>query len=612
MARSYSWYHAARHATYKKNDVIKMDGTYYTSADGKEKYGTNSNKSRYFNSHYATTAYTVLAPICFSYTKDHMWAYAKASTIVSGGTLDTYTIKYKANGGTGAPASQTKTYGKKLTLRTAVPTREGHNFVGWATSSSATSASYKAGASFTKNANTTLYAVWSPYKHTVAYNANGGSGAPDSQTKTYGSVLKLSAVKPTRTGHTFQGWGTSTGDTTVNYASGADYGRDQNGGTYTLYAIWKANTYEVKYNANGGSNAPDSQIKTYGKDLTLRTTKPTRTNYTFLGWGTASNDTSVDYSAGDIYSENKGITLYAIWKLNNYSVTYVLNGGTNSSSNKTSVMIGTALPLSSPTRKGYTFVGWHLNSQSGEIVTSIPSTNTKDVTLYAEWKTNTYTIKIDLNGGKYEGATTVASIKANYGSTVDLFIPERDNYDFNKWSVVGLGSVSSDNLTFTVGDSDVTLKALWGLEILTVTYNANGGILGYWEGGYYPPPEGNEPVIGAPVGRYGEFTSVQYQYGDDISKYIIPEVTRDLYNFLGWYNGDEKVESPYAITEDITLVAKWRKIDTCYVYNKQTLYNQGLPHIFIKDENDSLKAEEGFIYVFKDGKFIRGIIAKEE
>ncbi len=72
----------------------------------------------------------------------------------------TFTITYNANGGSGAPASQTKSSGKALTLSSAKPTRQGYTFLGWATSSGASSAQYNAGGSFTTDANTTLYAVW--------------------------------------------------------------------------------------------------------------------------------------------------------------------------------------------------------------------------------------------------------------------------------------------------------------------------------------------------------------------------------------------------------------------------------------------------------------------
>lgn len=147
--------------------------------------------------------------------------------------------------------------------------------------------------------------------YTISYNANGGSGAPSSQTKWYGIAITLSSTKPTRTGYTFQGWATSASGS-VAYASGASYTANAK---VTLYAVWKAHTYSVKYNANGGSGAPSNQTKTYGQALVLSRTVPTRTNYNFLGWSTSASSTTVTYAAGASYTNNAAITLYAVWEL---------------------------------------------------------------------------------------------------------------------------------------------------------------------------------------------------------------------------------------------------------------------------------------------------------
>ena len=167
------------------------------------------------------------------------------------------------------------------------------------------------GDSATKNVtfNVTVPA-WTSY--TITYNANGGSGAPSSQTKWKDQTLTLSATKPTRTGHSFLGWSTSSSATTATYAAGGSYTANASA---TLYAVWKANTYTVKYNANGGTGAPGNQTKTYGKALTLSSTIPTRTNYNFKGWGTSASATTVSYAAGGSYTANAAITLYAVWEL---------------------------------------------------------------------------------------------------------------------------------------------------------------------------------------------------------------------------------------------------------------------------------------------------------
>ena len=163
----------------------------------------------------------------------------------------------------------------------------------------------------TMYASTTL-SVPALASYTVSYDANGGSGAPSSQTKWYGKTLTLSSTKPTRTGYTFQGWGTSASATTPAYSAGVPYGANA---AITLYAVWKANTYTVKFDANGGTGAPANQTKTYGVALKLSSTKPTRTNYNFLGWGTSASATTVSYAAGANYTANAGATLYAVWGL---------------------------------------------------------------------------------------------------------------------------------------------------------------------------------------------------------------------------------------------------------------------------------------------------------
>lgn len=146
----------------------------------------------------------------------------------------------------------------------------------------------------------------------VSYNANGGTGAPGSQTKTIGVDLKLSTTKPTRIGYTFLGWSTSKTASSASYSPGATYSSNA---ALTLYAVWKINTWTVKYDANGGTGAPSSQTKTYGQTLKLSTTKPTKKDYNFLGWGTSTESTTIEYEAGANYTNNAAITLYAIWEL---------------------------------------------------------------------------------------------------------------------------------------------------------------------------------------------------------------------------------------------------------------------------------------------------------
>lgn len=182
--------------------------------------------------------------------------------------------------------------------------------------------------------------AWTSYA--IKYNANGGSGAPSSQTKWKDQTLTLSSTKPTRTGYSFLGWSTSSSATSATYSAGGSYTANS---AATLYAVWKANTYTVKYDANGGSGAPSSQTKTYGQTLTLSSTKPIRTNYNFKGWGTSASATTVSYTAGGSYTNNAAVTLYAVWELayvkpriSNLSIVRCISDGT-ASDNGTNALV---------------------------------------------------------------------------------------------------------------------------------------------------------------------------------------------------------------------------------------------------------------------------------
>ncbi len=151
----------------------------------------------------------------------------------------TYTVSYNANGGTGAPASQTKTHGTALTLSNTIPTRTGYTFLGWSTSSTATSATYSAGSSFTTNANTTLYAVWKENDVwvTITLESNDDSNT-DRIYWGKNSITKTLDYVPVRDGYTFLGWSKDSTATSPTYFNGQTY-------TFTshiiLYAVWEKN-----------------------------------------------------------------------------------------------------------------------------------------------------------------------------------------------------------------------------------------------------------------------------------------------------------------------------------------------------------------------------------
>lgn len=158
------------------------------------------------------------------------------SKSVSVPALTSYEVTYNANGGTGAPGTQTKYYGTTLTLSSTKPKRTGYTFKGWATSASSSTVAYKEGANYSSNAAITLYAVWQANTYTVTFNANGGTGGPTTVTKTYGKALTLPTAVPTRQYYNFRGWATTAEASTAQYQAGGSYTVE---GAATLYAVWE-------------------------------------------------------------------------------------------------------------------------------------------------------------------------------------------------------------------------------------------------------------------------------------------------------------------------------------------------------------------------------------
>jgi uncharacterized repeat protein (TIGR02543 family) len=375
-----------------------------------------------------------------------------ASTTITIPAKPSYTVSFNANGGSGAPGNQTKWYGENLTLSSTQPTRSGYTFVKWNTAANGSGTNYNPGSTYSGNSGVTLYAIWQQVTYSVSYNANGGSGAPSAQTKVHGTNLTLSSTKPTRSGYSFWHWNTNTSNTGTSYNSGATYSGNA---ALLLYAIWNP---IVTFDANGGSGAPSAQTKTYGTNLTLSTTKPTRTGYEFWHWNTNTSNTGTTYADGGVYSGNTALTLYAIW---NPIIYYNANGGNNAPSNQTK-WYGTNLTLSSvqPTYDGFTFKRWNTNSNDSGTAYSPGAAYTANTTatLYAIWD---HTVSYDANGG----SSAPASQTALKGSAITMSStkPTRPGHLFVKWNTKadGTGTDYQPGASFAADTVNTTMYAIW-------------------------------------------------------------------------------------------------------------------------------------------------------
>lgn len=235
--------------------------------------------------------------------------------------------------------------------------RVGYTFEGWATDSAgkilfSAHDNTLVASNFTSNIENgdceiTLYAIWRRNILKVNFNANGGSVSPDSfivssniicnksdsskyvQIWNYDKVKENGLVNPStfglnRVGYTFEGWATDSAGKTLfsahdNTLVASDFTSNIENGDceITLYAIWQKNnvtTYTLSYNANGGNGEPASQSG--ATSYTISNTRPTRSGYTFLGWSTNSNSTTVNYVGGNSITLSGNTTLYAVWQKN--------------------------------------------------------------------------------------------------------------------------------------------------------------------------------------------------------------------------------------------------------------------------------------------------------
>ena len=327
----------------------------------------------------------------------------------------------------------------------------------------------------------------------------------------------------------------------VKYESGSDYYQGYSGFVYPsqIASGGTPDKHTVSYNANGGTGAPSSQTKVYGSILTLSSTKPTRIGHTFQGWGTSASDTTVDYAAGGQYGLDQDITLYAIWKANEYTVAYKPNGGTGSDVTQT-VTYGKSWTSKGAifSLTGHTQTSWNTKANGTGVTYSLNTdqTNTQlsDLTLYAIYSANSYDLTVDPNGGNWSGSPNSQYFNQKYGSTKRIADPVRVGYVFKEWSLSGYGSIEDGVYTFGAGDG--VLVAQWERIVLTVTFDSetNGG---------------------------SSNTKRSVYYGDTVGSLPVPK--KPYYKFVGWFTkavGGTQISASQVITTDVTYYAQF-KID---------------------------------------------------
>lgn len=391
-----------------------------------------------------------------------------------------------------------------------------------------------------------LTAIFNPIEYTLSYELNDGTVDPENPTTYTIESADISLTKPTKNGYKFTGWtGTGLEEKTENVtiANGSIDDRE-----YT--ANWEIEEYTITYNLNEGTlgdkvNPDKYTIET--EDIKLN--NPTREGYRFTGWtGTDIEEATSEVTINKGSKGNKEYT--ANWEIEEYTITYNLNEGSlGDKTNPDKYTIETEdIKLNNPTREGYIFDGWtgtDIENATGEVTINKGSKGNKEYT--ANWTKETYTITYNLE----EGSEEIEDI-ASYPTSIQYM----DTYSYkfeDKPEIVSLvvgektlvegTDYTYENGTLTIQNvtGSITMKLKSTVVKYTVTFNANDSS-----------------------------TEVKVKSGKTVQKQSDPSKAEN--EFIGWYGeNDVKFNFSNAITEDITLHAKWNRIE--YHYNDSYVFD---------------------------------------
>lgn len=340
-----------------------------------------------------------------------------------------------------------------------------------------------------------------PYAtYTIKYNANGGTDAPSSQTKTHGTDLKLSSTEPTRTGYTFMGWALTKDDAdngNAYYQPSGACGKNEN---LTLYAVWEEHYLTINYYSNyadyGTFNGEELSVSANNNVVVLthkyyydneyndglydiQNSKKlylTRTGYSStLNWGTSPGggnliDQAKTFISGQALAQavgkslktgNASINLYAQWKVNSYTynIVYKSSSGVQLGTDTISKNYNTTNTVSPKTFTGYT-------SPSSQ---SIQWNSTSAKTITFTYTPISYNVTINCNGGNGVSSRTY-TIET---TTFTLGTPTRTGYTFNGWTGSN-GTTAQKTVSISKGSTgDKSYTAQWDENKLTINYYSN-------------------------------------------------------------------------------------------------------------------------------------------
>ncbi|MFA7144784.1 MAG: InlB B-repeat-containing protein, partial [Candidatus Izemoplasmatales bacterium] len=425
------------------------------------------------------------------------WSFADSIveteiTLYAKWTVNQYTISIEENGGV-IVADLEQDYGTAITAPSL--TKEGNTFVGWFQDEELSVPYVFANM---EAENITIYAKWQVNEYTITFAENGGSDIVN-LTQDYGTAVTVPQA-PSKLGHTFVGWYTDS-ELATAYIFGTMPGTD-----ITIYAKWEPNEFTINYQDYNGS-VLSSEVVEFGSDLSVITapTDFSRVGYTFVGW-----DISLP-----ITMPAEGITLTAVYSINQYTITFEENGGAEIAD--LTQDFASVIVAPNATFVGYTFIGWFQDVELSLpfIFTTMPATSP---TIYAKWIINEYTINYADHDGTIITTETI-EFDADLSGIVAPDNPMRTGYTFTEWDSTLPAKMPANNITIT---------ANYTVNQYAVVFEENGG---------------------------PEMADGDLDYGIDLSSLRMSMVG---YLFNGWFQ-DVELTVP-ALTmpaNNITLYAKW-------------------------------------------------------
>lgn len=380
-----------------------------------------------------------------------------------------------------SPAGQTVEHGKNATVTASRKT--GYKFDGWYNGTTKVTSANPY--TFAPTANITLTAKWAinTVSDTVKISpSGGGTVSPNPITGQENTAISTTATPAT--GYNFKYWRYNDSSASGGYSeSTINPLKITITGKRDITAVFELKSYTVTWNANGGTVSPASTTKTHGSTLgTLPT--PTRAStaeysYTFAGWFTAASG-GTQISSTTTVTGN--VTYYAHWTATkrSYTATFNGNGGSTPSPSSITKEYNTALgTLPTCTRTGYTFLGWYTASSGGTKI-STTTVVTKDITYYAQWSINSYTLTFNPNGGTVTPTSKNLEYNSAYGT---LPTPTRASdaqytYTFAGWYTAATGGTQV-TATTKMAAKDTTVYAHWTFNTrsYTVSYQTTYGTL---------------------------------------------------------------------------------------------------------------------------------------